>query len=184
MGLGYKLILCGSLMQVPYPWRSFASISHHWSSFWFLWQQLPMQRLNSKVRLGGEHSIGPCVPLPWPSPSLGPALEQQKEQENTSGPEHKAVWDRDVPNPWSFRQHLEETLLGAVGSSVPGCTEPRWQGQLSVPWDVGFVLNKVWEWHLVQGSIVCALRCWLRTLLIFHMCFRTTLLDGFLHLGS
>lgn len=163
--LGCKLVSYGSLKQVPscicpsvLCFSSLCPITARAPGFYGLLSPMAaritisypwMQGLNPEVRLPSDRRTGQCVPAlspAWPSPSLGPALEQQKEQENGS-------WARDGPNPKGiFRQHLQETLLGAVGAQYLSALSPGDKDKCLFP-DVGLALcwAGLWECLLLQG---------------------------------
>lgn len=135
-----------SLPSVPHPIS--ATAPGFYTSCSVLLVAIPCQQgslitnpwLHSGFKLKGQAGkwpqdwiMCPC-PEPWLAKSLpGTCLETA---ERAGKPLLGQSTEQFGTAQGSFRQHLEEeTLLGAVGSSVPGCTEPRWQGQLSVPWD-------------------------------------------------
>lgn len=159
---------------------SLCSTSHHCYSSWFLWaaqsrgckdhSSLP-QGLNPKpgwwVTTGVDNAPLPLWDPPWNS---------RKSRKTAPGPEHEAVWHGDVPNPKGFlgstwRRRLFWELWGAqnLAALSPGEKDNCLFPGMAV---LGLCWTGVWEWHLLQRSIMCALECWLRTLLISHTCFR------------
>lgn len=119
-------------MSCSVPWQQGSSASSHGC----------IQGLNPKVRLVGDHRTGHLWTFALAKSLSGTCLRTAERAGKWLLSQSTKQFGTGVCQiPREFRQHLEETLLAAVGSSVPGCSEPRWQGQLSVPWD-GFVLNK------------------------------------------
>lgn len=112
-----------SVLLVAIPWQQGSLITN-------LWMHSGLKLKGQAGKWPQDWTMCPC-PEPWLAKSLSGTCFGTAERagKRLLGQRTKQFGTAQG----SFRQPLEEeTFLGAVRSSVPGCTEPRWQ--LSAPW--------------------------------------------------